>query len=654
MDLLPFNLQNLLIPARTEDVRVEFKSGWDEHIKQAVTRTICAYANDLLNLNGGYIVLGVDDAEGRPVMPPRGLEGDLEAMQKEVRGQCQRIEPACQVAMFSVVHQGKRILVIRVPAGDARPYKAPPTLESKDRRYYVRRGAETEEAHGDLLNQLLELTNRKPFDARISADVSVHDISPTLVRRFLADVRSGLADLDTSISDLELYQRLDLVVKVNGHFAPRNVALLFFNEQPERYFRGAKIEVAQFGDDAGGDTIEERTFLGPLPTQAKEVLNYLNSLTGQVLRKQSNVPEVEKAVAYPHPALEESLVNAIYHRSYQEEEPTKVYLYPGRMEIISYPGPVAGISREHFAGQRPVAPAPARNSRIGELLKDLQLAEKRNSGVPKIKRSMKENGSPEPVFEFDDARTWFRVTLPAHPKYQALHAIREAAHLWATGEKSRAVERLRAANEDQPYTGAVAGLLIQYLAETGEIAEAGEVYRRFINEPRRDSNTTPLERYAAALQVEGRKAEALDVLLETPVFVGGELLNQALMLKRAGDYEEAHKVLASLAEDYSNDPKFLQEYAQTKMRIAGESNRRGDRTTNRRLLHEAESLLQRAVSLADAGVRRAWCWFDLAQVRTWLGRPEAQIEEAYQSALALLPGETRFVESFEKWSRSRK
>ena len=64
MEPLPFNLDNLLNPAKTEDVRVEFKSGWDDAIKQAVTRTICAFANDLLNLNGGYIVLGVEDKSG--------------------------------------------------------------------------------------------------------------------------------------------------------------------------------------------------------------------------------------------------------------------------------------------------------------------------------------------------------------------------------------------------------------------------------------------------------------------------------------------------------------------------------------------------------------------------------------------------------------
>ncbi|MBL8177774.1 MAG: ATP-binding protein [Bryobacterales bacterium] len=109
MELLPFNLDNLLNPAKTEDVRVEFKAGWDHHIKDAVTRTICAFANDLLNLNGGYLILGIEDAAGRPVLPPRGLSGDLEAVQKEIRGQCKRIEPECQVAIFSADFQGKPI-----------------------------------------------------------------------------------------------------------------------------------------------------------------------------------------------------------------------------------------------------------------------------------------------------------------------------------------------------------------------------------------------------------------------------------------------------------------------------------------------------------------------------------------------------------------
>ena len=36
---------------------------------------------------------------------------------------------------------------------------------------------------------------------------------------------------------------------------------------------------------------------------------------------------------------------------------------------------------------------------------------------------MRENGSPEPTFEFDDARTYYRTVLPIHPDYLFLELI---------------------------------------------------------------------------------------------------------------------------------------------------------------------------------------------------------------------------------------
>lgn len=55
-----------------------------------------------------------------------------------------------------------------------------------------------------------------------------------------------------------------------------------------------------------------------------------------------------------------------------------------------------------------------RPPRIGELLKELDLAEGRSTGIPKILRAMRENGLPAPLFESDDERTWFLTRLPVH------------------------------------------------------------------------------------------------------------------------------------------------------------------------------------------------------------------------------------------------
>lgn len=51
---------------------------------------------------------------------------------------------------------------------------------------------------------------------------------------------------------------------------------------------------------------------------------------------------------------------------------------------------------------------------IGGFLKELDLTEGRATGIPKIIRAMRENGSPEPQFETEEERTTFLVRLPVH------------------------------------------------------------------------------------------------------------------------------------------------------------------------------------------------------------------------------------------------
>jgi len=56
-----------------------------------------------------------------------------------------------------------------------------------------------------------------------------------------------------------------------------------------------------------------------------------------------------------------------------------------------------------------------RDRRIGEFLKELNLTEGRGTGIPKILRAIQKNGSPLPVFETDDDRTYFVARFPIHP-----------------------------------------------------------------------------------------------------------------------------------------------------------------------------------------------------------------------------------------------
>lgn len=52
---LPININKLLSGRVVETERLEFKEGWNP---EAVLHTMCAFANDVNNWGGGYIVIG--------------------------------------------------------------------------------------------------------------------------------------------------------------------------------------------------------------------------------------------------------------------------------------------------------------------------------------------------------------------------------------------------------------------------------------------------------------------------------------------------------------------------------------------------------------------------------------------------------------------
>jgi len=427
LDGLPINLEDLLYGRSIESNRIELKASWEEPTRAQLVRTVCAFANDLLNLGGGYLVLGVTEEQGRAVLPPGGLgSADLDRLQKEIRGACMRIEPPYQPLVFPVLYKGAPLVVVFAPGGDNRPYQAPEDLgtQGSPRHYYVRRGSETLRADAEARRQLFEVAAKIPFDDRRHLEARLEDLSLPLVRRFLHAIRSNLIDIVPPLPEAQIYRQMNLLVRVNAHEVPRNFALLFFHEDPDRFFPGARTEIVQFGDD-GGDLLAERTIRGPLSSQIQESLQYLEGLGGTLVQKVPGQAEAERTAAYPYEAMEEAIVNAFYHRSYEgPPEPVKIYLYPDRMEITSYPGPVPGIQPRHFEPGHTLPPVPARNRRIGDFLKELRLAEGRGTGIPKIRRRMRENGSPEARFDFDESRTYFRVTLPVHPRYDALNALR--------------------------------------------------------------------------------------------------------------------------------------------------------------------------------------------------------------------------------------
>ena len=120
--------------------------------------------------------------------------------------------------------------------------------------------------------------------------------------------------------------------------------------------------------------------------------------------------EAERFYNYPYNALEEALVNAVFHKSYREPEPVEIRIYVDSIQIINYPGLAKWINLEKFEAGK-IRGRKYRNRRIGELFKEIDLSEKKGTGISKIIRELRQNGSPEPEFEMDNDRNYLNTII---------------------------------------------------------------------------------------------------------------------------------------------------------------------------------------------------------------------------------------------------
>lgn len=411
---LPININDILTGRSVEWERLEFKTGWNPI---EVLHTLCAFANDFHNLGGGYLIIGIMEEKGHPILPPIGLPLDqLDSIQKEIIEIGHQIIPYYHPVISPYQINGKHILVLWAAGGQSRPYKAPVSLAKENRQYayYIRKGSSTVRAGYQDEVELMGLAAKIPFDDRMHHTATLGDLDLGLIRTYLRQVKSDLYETSVTMDFVQLCRQMNIVDGPGEAVRPKNVGLMFFNEHPDRFFPQTQIDIVYFPEGPGANNFTEKIFKGPLNRMLAEALSYIKSIVIQEkVIKHSNRPESSRCFNYPFEAIEETLCNAVYHRSYETREPVEVRILPDSIIITSFPGPDRSITIEEMKRFRFIA-RRYRNRRIGEFLKELDLTEGRGTGIPKILRRIKANNSPLPRFLTDEDRTYFVLEFPIH------------------------------------------------------------------------------------------------------------------------------------------------------------------------------------------------------------------------------------------------
>lgn len=147
----------------------------------------------------------------------------------------------------------------------------------------------------------------------------------------------------------------------------------------------------------------------------KQTMEYIKSnVLKEYVRKISGKQEAERYWNYPYDAIEEAVVNSVYHRDFLQHEPIEITIEPSGITILNCPGPDRSISKEDIEKGDMLKSRRYRNRRLGDFLKELDLTEGRSTGVPTIQAKLAGNGSSRAIFETTDDRLTFLVTIPVH------------------------------------------------------------------------------------------------------------------------------------------------------------------------------------------------------------------------------------------------
>ena len=123
--------------------------------------------------------------------------------------------------------------------------------------------------------------------------------------------------------------------------------------------------------------------------------------------------------------MEEAVVNALYHRDYQEREPVEITIEPDKVSILSYSGPDRSVTIEAIREGEVLRSRRYRNRRLGDFLKELDLTEGRSIGIPTIQDELRKNGSPRAIIETDPDRTYFLIDIPCREGVETILSTNE-------------------------------------------------------------------------------------------------------------------------------------------------------------------------------------------------------------------------------------
>lgn len=374
--------------------------------------TISSFSNQD---EGGIIVFGISEDDG---FKETGVY-DVNDLQKKVNEQALQMEPVVRPLITAAEKNGRFFVSAEIPGIDLaeRPcfYRGHGRLKGS----FIRIGESDEQMTEYEIYSYDAFRKKYQDDIRTVQRATLSALNQSALNRYIDRLKQGKPNL-AGLEDREIYE----LMSITRDGEVTLCAAFLFSPYPQAYFpqlciTAIAVPGKEIGDlgDSGERFIDNKRIEGSLPEMLDGAIQFVrnNMRTKTIINPETG--RREDKTDYPITAVREAIVNALVHRDYSiqtEGMPIQLIMYEDRMEIRN-PGGIYGRTGANQLGK--VQP-DTRNPVLAGALEVLGITENRYSGIPTIRKVMKEYGLPQPVFS--DERGSFIVRFGKEPEHKLM------------------------------------------------------------------------------------------------------------------------------------------------------------------------------------------------------------------------------------------
>lgn len=374
---------------RESEDHVEFKrcqqgnlsfNGSDKQKPSDRRKCILGYVVALANANGGYLVLGMEDAFPHKVVGTSQCENALGKLENEIYKALQI--PVDAYELFD--EQNNRVVVVEIPrhpVGKALRFEDVPLWRS---------GEELIPMPDKVLFSILQETD-PDYSQAICEGVTIDDLDKEAIDILKEKyARKQNNPTFTSLSDRQALSDLKLIE--GNKVTNATVLLVGKAEIIQQNFPQAKVQ-HEFRTTEGQERFDKRlSFVAPFYILIDQLWKAVNDRNG-------SVPVQEGAYMFDIPFFNEEVIrevinNAFAHRDYRLASEIVIKQYPTKLSVISPGGFPIGVTLENILT---VSSTP-RNRLLADVLAATGIVERSGQGMDVIFRLTLSEGKQTPDY----------------------------------------------------------------------------------------------------------------------------------------------------------------------------------------------------------------------------------------------------------------